>query len=60
METLGQSFANLRQRLSQAVVPFDDPPTWKHHKTFLVIRAFDNFNFAARPNVASRCGTFAP
>jgi hypothetical protein len=34
---------------STAVEPgdgsFDDPPTWKHYKTFVVIRAFDNFNF---------------
>jgi hypothetical protein len=47
---------------SRAVEPgdgsFDDPPAWKHHKTFVVIRTFDDFNCETWQNVCDPiCGT---
>ena len=40
-----QSFASRRQRFEPRNRPFDDPTAWKHHKSFGVIGALDDFSF---------------
>jgi hypothetical protein len=55
-----QSFANLRQWLSQAMVRSTIHRRGSIKNTFVAIRAFDNFNFEAGQNVPEPLPNCAP